>query len=68
MSFAGVNGPVDMGEHDAMEGVIYWNKETETLPREKLRELQLDKFKKQMAYVYERSPFYKKKFGNYIYF
>ena len=51
-----------MGEHDAMEGVIYWNKETETLPREKLRELQLDKFKKQMAYVYERSPFYKKKF------
>jgi phenylacetate-CoA ligase len=45
-----------------MEGVIYWRKEMETLPRDELRALQLERFKRQMGYVYERSPFYKKKF------
>ncbi len=45
-----------------MEKVLYWNEETETLPREKIDELQLKKFKAQMRYVYERSPFYRRKF------
>lgn len=45
-----------------MKEVCYWSKETETLPREKLAELQLKKFKNQMQYVYERSPFYHRKF------
>ena len=45
-----------------MENILYWDKETETLPREKLQELQLKKFKGQMRYVYERSPFYRRKF------
>jgi hypothetical protein len=39
-----------------MEPVTYWNKELETLPREKLEELQLRRFRKQMQYVYDHSP------------
>ncbi len=45
-----------------METVLYWQKEIETLPREKLEELQLQRFRAQMRYVYERSPFYRRKF------
>jgi phenylacetate-CoA ligase len=45
-----------------VEGVSYWRRELETLPREQLEALQLERFRKQMAYVYERSPFYKRKF------
>lgn len=44
-----------------MSEVMYWRKETETLPREQLEELQLSRFKKQLAYVYEKSPMYRKK-------
>jgi len=45
-----------------MQEIVYWNKEIETLPREKLELLQLERFRKQMAYVYEKSSFYKAKF------
>ncbi|MGB6063936.1 MAG: AMP-binding protein [Desulfomonilaceae bacterium] len=45
-----------------MEEVTYWHRETETLPREKLAELQLKRFKERMRYVYERSPMYRRKF------
>ena len=47
-----------------MEEVIYWNKEMETLPRKKLEELQLQRFRELMVYVYERSPMYKKKYDD----
>lgn len=45
-----------------MDRVTYWNKETETLPRERLEELQLRKFRERMQYVYDRSPFYQRKY------
>lgn len=45
-----------------MEGITYWKKEIETLPREKLEELQLQRFRNQMQYVYDRSPMYKRKY------
>jgi phenylacetate-CoA ligase len=45
-----------------MEPVIYWDKEQETLPREKLEELQLQRFKERMQYVYARSPMYQRKY------
>ncbi|MGD8229849.1 MAG: phenylacetate--CoA ligase, partial [Desulfobacteraceae bacterium] len=45
-----------------MEEVTYWNKETETLPREKLEALQLQRFRGRMQYVYERSPMYQRKY------
>ncbi len=38
-----------------------WNPEMETLDRGRLREIQLDKLKKIVAYVYERVPFYRDK-------
>ena len=38
----------------------YWNEYAETLPREKIRELQLKKFKKIFTWSYDHSPFYKK--------
>jgi phenylacetate-CoA ligase len=38
---------------------IYWNQVIETLPREKLRELQLRKFKRIMEWAYGNSPFYR---------
>lgn len=40
----------------------YWNKDMETLPTEKLRELQLERLKAIVKYAYERVPFYRKKF------
>jgi phenylacetate-CoA ligase len=45
-----------------MEQVLYWRQDVETLPREKLEELQLRRFKKQMRHVYERTGFYRRKF------
>ena len=45
-----------------MEEVTYWNKETETLPREKLEELQLQRFRERMQYLYDKSPMYKRKY------
>ena len=41
-----------------MEEVRYWQEETETLPREELRTLQLKRFRERMAYVYKYSPMY----------
>ena len=43
--------------------VTMWKPELETLPREKLEERQLKLFRKQMHYVIEQSPFYKRKFA-----
>ncbi len=45
-----------------MEEVTYWRKDLETLPREKLEELQLQRFKERMQYVYDRSPMYRRKY------
>ena len=45
-----------------MEPVTYWNKQMETLAREELEELQLQRFRERMQYVYERSPMYKRKY------
>jgi len=45
-----------------METVTYWRKNLETMPREKLEELQLHRFKERMKYVYERSPMYRRKY------
>jgi phenylacetate-CoA ligase len=39
---------------------IYWNPVMETMPREKLRELQVKKFKRIFTWAYENSPFYRK--------
>jgi len=38
----------------------YWNPILETMPREKLRELQIKKFKRIFQWAYENSPFYRK--------
>lgn len=40
-----------------------WNREIETLPREQLHELQSTRLREQVAYVHERSPFYRRKFA-----
>ncbi len=40
----------------------YFNEEAETMPLSEIKDLQLAKLKKQLAYVYENSPFYRKKF------
>ena len=45
-----------------MEKVIMFKQELETMPREALLEYQLNLFRKQMAYVYGRSPMYRRKF------
>jgi len=45
-----------------MEQVAYWNKEIETLPRERLEEIQLQRFRERMQYVYDKSPMYKRKY------
>jgi phenylacetate-CoA ligase len=42
------------------ESNIYWNPILETLPREKLRELQLAKFKGIVEWGFDNSPFYKR--------
>ena len=45
-----------------MEKVIMYKPELETMPRDELVQYQLDLLRKQMAYVYERSPMYRRKF------
>jgi phenylacetate-CoA ligase len=40
-----------------------WAPEIETMPREQLRELQGERLRDQVAYVHERSEFYRRKFG-----
>lgn len=41
-------------------GSIYWNPILETMPRERLRKLQLMKFRRIFTWAYENSPFYGK--------
>ena len=43
-----------------MNGPKYWNPILETLPLEKIQELQLIKFKKIFEFAYAKSPFYRK--------
>ncbi|MDR0991330.1 MAG: AMP-binding protein, partial [Ruminococcus sp.] len=38
----------------------FWNEELETLPREKLEELQLKSLKEELVFAYENSPYYKR--------
>jgi len=38
----------------------YWNPFIETMPMEKLRELQLKKFKRALQWAYDNSPFYRR--------
>lgn len=40
----------------------YWNRELETMPADKLRNMEAEALRKQMAYVYRNSPFYRRKF------
>ena len=46
-----------------MEPIRYWHQATETLPREALQALQLERFRERMQYVSERSPFYQEKYA-----
>jgi len=47
-------------EHDS----IFWNPITETLPSEKLKDLQLMKFKRTLDLTYKNSPFYREIYKN----
>ncbi len=40
----------------------YWNEKFETLPEEEMRIYQLERLRKTVRGVYEKVPFYKKKF------
>jgi phenylacetate-CoA ligase len=40
----------------------YWNKELETMPREKLEQLQLELLKEELLFSYEHSSYYKRAF------
>ncbi len=44
-----------------LEGVFYWKRELECLPREELEALQLSRLRDQLHYVREKSPFYRRK-------
>ena len=39
-----------------------WNEKMETIPREEMERLRLERLKKQLKYCYQKSEFYKKKF------
>jgi len=43
----------------------YWDPEIETMPAEDLKKLQEEKLKQLVHYVYERSPFYRKRFDEH---
>lgn len=45
-----------------MEKVAYWNKEMETLPRERLEGLQLTRFRERMQHLCDRSPMFRRKY------
>ncbi len=45
-----------------MKDRSFWNKAIETMAPEALRTVESDRLRKQVAYVYERSPFYRKRF------
>ncbi|HEY9391632.1 MAG TPA: AMP-binding protein [Mycobacteriales bacterium] len=46
-----------------LDGSPYWNPKTETLPRERLRQLQLVKLRRLAGWAAERSPHYRKAFA-----
>ncbi|NIO71588.1 MAG: phenylacetate--CoA ligase, partial [Anaerolineae bacterium] len=48
----------------AKKEVLIWNEEFETMPRPELEKLQLERLKKQVAYVTERVPFYKELYAD----
>lgn len=43
---------------------MFWNKESECMPRAELKELQIERLKKIVKYVYNNVPYYKSKFDN----
>jgi phenylacetate-CoA ligase len=43
----------------ARDDSMYWNPITETMPREKLKQLQIKKFKRIFDWAYNNSPFYR---------
>ena len=45
-----------------MDDKKYWDREIETINDADLKALELDALKKELAYVYQKSPFYKEKF------
>ncbi len=45
-----------------MEKVTYWNREMETLPRKRLEELQLTRFRERMQHLYDCSPMFRRKY------
>jgi phenylacetate-CoA ligase len=42
----------------------YWNQKIETMPKQQIKEYQLQKLKEQVKYCYENSSFYHKKFDS----
>jgi phenylacetate-CoA ligase len=42
--------------------IKYWDEKFETMPEEEMRKVQLEHLRKTLKWVYERIPFYKKKF------
>ncbi len=40
----------------------YWNEDMETLPRERMMELQFERLRKQVRYAYDTVPMYRKRF------
>ena len=44
-----------------MNAVVYWNAQLECMPREQLEQHQLRKLRELLAYLRERSPFYRRK-------
>lgn len=48
----------------AKKEALIWNEEFETMPRSELQKLQFERLKKQVAYVTERVPFYKKLYAD----
>lgn len=45
-----------------MREVRFFDQEMETLPREAIRQIQLLRFQKQLRYVWDHSPFYRRKY------
>lgn len=40
----------------------YWNEEMETLPHDRMRELQFDRLRRQVRYAYDNVPMYRRRF------
>lgn len=49
-------------EKKGVRAMKYWDEKFETMPLEEMRKFQLEHLKKTVKWVYERVPFYKKKF------